>query len=313
MFATRRTTTPLGQAARHQRSRAYLVLALLAALLVLCSGCGTLGTSKSAVTAPVAQAPSVRQVQVHLAPTPTISTTVLTAQRHLYPFARTNVGLMQPAVDAQGTAWIGEMHANSLGRLNSQTGVVTSWTPPGAQYGIMTTIVDAYGDAWFAEQNANYIGHFAKKQQSFRIYPLGTWKGSPLGPQDLQFDSKGMLWFTAGASGVIGRLDPRTGAIGLWSLPSYASCLTIAPNGLIWFGDMTGDALGTLDPMTGQVTLYDLPNPQTQIFSMATDTGGRLWFTEVLPGRLGMFDPTTGTFVIYHISCVGLSYNLPRC
>jgi virginiamycin B lyase len=294
MFATRRTAASLGQAARHQRSWAYLVLALLAALLVLCSGCGTRGASKGAVT-PVAQAPSVQRVRVHLAPTPTISTTVRIAQRHLYPFARTNVGLMQPAVDAQGTAWIGEMHANSLGRLNSKTGAVTSWTPPGAQYGIMTTTVDASGDAWFAEQNANYIGYFAKKQQTFHIFPLGMWKGSPLGPQDLQFDSKGFLWFTAGASGVIGRLDPTTGTIRLWPLPSYASCLTVASNGLIWFGDVTDDALGTLDPLTGKVTLYDLPNPQTQIFSMTTDTSGRLWFTEVLPGRLGMFDPATST------------------
>ncbi len=89
------------------------------------------------------------------------------------------------------------MHTNRLGRLNSHRGVVTSWVPPGAQYGIMTTTVDAHGDAWFVEQNANYIGHFEKRQQTFRIFPLGTWNGSPLGPQDLQFDDKGLLWFTA--------------------------------------------------------------------------------------------------------------------
>src|SRR6266567_4010312 len=53
--------------------------------------------------------------------------------------------LMQVAVDAQGNVWVGEMHANRLGRLNAQTGAVSSWTPPGAQYGIMTTIVDAQG------------------------------------------------------------------------------------------------------------------------------------------------------------------------
>ena len=198
MFATRRTTMPLAQATRHRRSLARLVLTLFAvsALLVLCSGCGPAGTRKSAVTAPLAHAPSVRQVRVHLAPTPAISTTVRTAQRHLYPFAAANVGLMQPAVDAQGTVWVGEMHTNRLGRLNSHRGVVTSWVPPGAQDGIMTTTVDAHGDAWFIEQNANYIGHFEKRQQTFRIFPLGTWNGSPLGPQDLQFDDKGLLWFT---------------------------------------------------------------------------------------------------------------------
>ncbi len=304
MFATRRTMAPLGQATRQQRSPAFLLLAwfALSSSLVLCGGCDTLGTSKSAVTAPVAQAESVRQVRVHLAPAPTISTTVRGAQRHLYTFSTSNVGLMQPAVDGQGNVWVGEMHANRLGCLNSQTGVVTSWIPPGAQYGIMTTTVDTQGDAWFAEQNANYIGRFEKRQQTFHIFPLGTWKGSPLGPQDLHFDGRGLLWFTAEAAGAIGRLDPRTGAIRIWPVPSPAPAipsspysLTVTPNGQVWFADFAGGAIGTLDPQTSQITLYDLPNPQTQVFSLATDTTGRIWFTEVLPGKLGMLDPTTGT------------------
>lgn len=304
MFATSRTMTPPGQATRQQRSPAFLVLAwfALSFLLMVCSSCGTLGTSNSAVTAPVAQDQSVRQVRVHLALAPTISTTVRVAQRLLYTFSTSNVGLMQPAVDAQGNVWVGEMHANRLGFLNTQTGLVTSWTPPGGQNGIMTTTVDVQGDAWFAEQYANYIGRFDKRQQTFRIFPLGTWKGSPLGPQDLHFDGRGFLWFTAEAAGAIGRLDPRTGAIRIWSIPSPAPeipsspySLTITPNGRIWFGDFGGGAIGNLDPLTGQITLYDLPNPQTQVFSMATDTTGRLWFTEVLPGKLGMFDPATDT------------------
>jgi virginiamycin B lyase len=304
MFATRGATTPLGQARRQQRSPALLVLALVAlsSSLVLLSACGTPGTSESAVTAPVAQARSVRQVRVHLAPAPTISTTVRVAQRHLYPFSTIDVGLMQPAVDAQDNVWAGEMNTNRLGRLNTQTGVVTSWTPPGAEYGIMTTTVDAHGDVWFAEQNANYIGRFDPWQQAFRLFPLGTWQGSPLGPQDLHFDGRGLLWFTAEAAGAIGRLDPRTGAVHLWPVPSPAPkipsspySLTVTPNGQVWFSDFAGGAIGTLDPATGQVILYDLPNPRAQVFSIATDTTGRIWFTEVLPGKLGMFDPTTGT------------------
>src|SRR6266567_2563942 len=292
MFAPRRTTTRLGQARRQQRSAAFLLQALLAlsSLLVLASGCGT-GTSNSPVPAPAAQAQFIRQV--HLAPAPAISTTVRTAQSHLYTFSTSNVGLMQPAVDAQGNVWAGEMNVNRLGRLNAQTGIVTSWSPPNAQYGIMTTIVDAQGDAWFAEQNANYIGRFDKRQQTFRLFPLGTWKGCTLGPQDLHFDSKGFLWFTAAEGGAIGRLDPRTSAIHVWPVPSSPSTLTVTPNGLLWFG--ADGAIGTLDPLTGQMTLYDLPNPQAQVFSMATDTTGHIWFTEVLPGKLGMFDPTTGT------------------
>ena len=181
MFATRRTMMPLAEATRHQRSLARLVLTLFAvsALLVLCSGCGPAGTRKSAVTAPLAHAPSVRQVRVHLAPTPAISTAVRTAQRHLYPFAQANIGLMQPAVDAQGTVWVGEMHTNRLGRLNSHRGVVTSWVPPGAQDGIMTTTVDAHGTPGLLSRTPITSGTLRRGSRRFASSRWARGMGAP--------------------------------------------------------------------------------------------------------------------------------------
>ena len=305
MYTSRGTAAPGRRASLRKLPPGPLVPALFAliVLLALASGCGTQGTSASgsATTPSVSPAPSFRQERAHVVPAPAITTAVQAARRQLYLFSTSDVGLMQPGVDAHGNVWAGEMNTNRLGRLNAQTGVVSSWTPPGAQYGIMTTIVDAQGNAWFAEQNANYIGRFDPRQQAFRLFPLGTWKGNPLGPQDLHFDGEGRLWFTAALAGAIGRLDPTTGAIRIWPVPSPAPtvpsspyCLTVAPSGLVWFGDYAGGAFGSLDPASGQVTLYDLPDPQSQVFAMATDAAGRLWFTEILPGKLGLFDPATG-------------------
>ncbi len=142
MFPTRWTTTLLEQARRQQRPAAFLLQALLAlsSLLVLASACGT-ETSKNAVPAPVAQTQVVRQVQLQLAPAPAISTTVRTLPGHLYLFSRSNVGLMQPAVDARGNVWAGEMNVNRLGRLDSKRGVVTSWTPVLATWYICSRIM----------------------------------------------------------------------------------------------------------------------------------------------------------------------------
>jgi virginiamycin B lyase len=282
-----------------QRSRASIALALcvLSSLLMCLSGCGTPGASasKSAVTIPLVQTPSLRKVQVHLAPVPTITTDERVAQKHLYAVSTSNVGLMQPTVDGKGKVWVGEMNANRLDCLNSQSGVVTRWTPPGAQYGIMNTILDTQGNVWFAEQNANYIGRFDPRQQAFHIFPLGSWKGSPLGPQDLHFDSKGLLWFAGASGGAIGQLDPKTGLVRLWPLPSPPSSITTTPTGRVWIG--VDGAIEVLDPNSNQITSYALPDPQVQVFSMETDMEGRLWFTEVLPGKLGMLDPQTDTLI----------------
>ncbi len=44
--------------------------------------------------------------------------------------ASSNAGLMQPAVDAQGNVWVGEMYANHFARFDSQSEAVTTWVAP---------------------------------------------------------------------------------------------------------------------------------------------------------------------------------------
>src|SRR6266699_49005 len=150
-------------------------------------------------------------------PVPAATVTVRPAQVRIYPLPSSNIGLMQPAVDARGNVWVGEMYANRLARLDSQTGVVTTWVPPDAKNGLMTTTVDVQGNVWFVEQGANSIGRFDPARHTFRTFPLGTVHGRQMGPQDLQFDPSGNLWFTAPAAGQIGRLDPATGTVQTWS------------------------------------------------------------------------------------------------
>ena len=291
--------------ANHKRNAWFL-------LLVLFLGIGTImtlanaeaqrasqagGTKPETVATPVVTASSSAGTAV-----PTARIVTRAAQAHLYPFPQSNAGLMQPTVDARGDLWVGEMYANRLARLDSQTGVVTSWQTPNGQNGIMTTTIDARGNVWFVDQGANYIGRFDPVQQTFRIFPLGIVGGRHLGPQALQFDTRGLLWFTAAGGGRIGRLDPATGFIQTWPVPAPRPgvlpspySLTVLPNEQIWFGDITGGAVGHLDAMTGRVTLYHLTDPQETVFSMAHDAQGRIWFTEIVPARLGMVDSTTGT------------------
>src|SRR5260221_10230834 len=211
-------------------------------------------------------------------PAPTAKVLAETARSHLYPFPQSNVGLMQPAVDARGNVWVGEMYANRLARLDSHTGAVTSWEAPNGKNGIMTTAIDAQGNAWFVEQGANYIGHFDPVRQTFRIFPLGTVQGRIMGPQALQFDVRGFLWFTAAVGGRIGRLDPATGAIQTWPVPPPRSgvlsapfSLTVLPNGQVWFGDITGGAVCHLDSAPSPVTLYPPADPPGTGFSIGHD------------------------------------------
>jgi virginiamycin B lyase len=243
---------------------------------------------------------------VSASPVPTIPTTLSAsarmAQVRAYTASAPDAGLMQPAVDAQGNLWVGEMNTNRLTRIDSHTGQVTSWTPPGADHNIMVARADAQGDIWFSEQAANYIGRFDPATQRFTTYPLPRDNGRPMGPQELRFDASGKLWITLTAGGRIGRLDPASGALQTWPVPAPAAgvesmpyALAITPSGQIWFGMLSGGAVGRLDPETGHVTLLRLADPKALIFAMDSDATGHIWFSELQAGTLGVIDTATNT------------------
>ena len=222
-------------------------------------------------------------------------------QARSFPINPENVGLMQPAIDADGAVWFGEMNVNLLGRLNTQTGKVTTWKPPDGKYNIMQTAVDQHGNIWYTEQAANYIGRFDPHAERFTVYRLNTVNGHTSAPQDLTFDSAGKLWFTEISGNAIGRLDPATGAMRTWPIPpvagesnSYPYSLAVAQDGHIWFGELSGGAVGSLDPVSGAVKLYPLANHKALVFSMAADKDGYVWFTELEQPVLGMIDIKTG-------------------
>src|SRR5579875_1565314 len=148
------------------------VVLLVSSLLVLLAACGSGSSIASITPSPTSDTVLVRNGPVHVLPAPTSSTTVVNAQRHLYIFSTTDVGLMYPAIDIQCNIWIGEMNANRLGYLNVQTGKITSWPLPDGRYGIMATVADRQGNIWYAEQFANYIGRLDPKQQVYRTFPF---------------------------------------------------------------------------------------------------------------------------------------------
>jgi streptogramin lyase len=222
-----------------------------------------------------------------------------------YHLTTPGVGMMQPAVDANGDLWFGEMRTNRLTRVNHMTGQVTSWTPPSGRNNITKVVIDRAGSVWFVEQLANYIASFDPRTQGFVVYPLSSSDGGALLPQDLAFDSHGALWFTtlgAGDGGAIGRLDPSNGAIQYWPTRDPNArwkvrpfSLALTPSGEVWFGLLAGGAVGRLDPATGETSYYPLANPRATVFSMAVDARNRIYFTELLDGKLGVINAAART------------------
>lgn len=281
-----------------------LGIAWLAAVTVaaLTAGAGALQpAAPRAANVPAAATAAPTKAAPSATPTLPANVSVQPAGERVYSLSGPNPGVMQPAMDAQGNLWFGEMGTNKLARLDSRSGAVTTWMPPDGKYNVMQTVVDGAGTIWFTEQAANYIGRFDPASQQFTTYPLEQPGGHSAAPQALAFDAHGMLWFTEVSAGKIGRLDPGNGQISTWPVPAlpggarpYPFALAIAPDGGIWFGEIGGGAIGRLDPASGQVRLSALADAKAQVFSMAADASGNVWFTELEQGKLGVVDSRSG-------------------
>ncbi len=124
-------------------------------------------------------------------------------------------------------------------------------------------------------------------------------------PHDPALDPGDVLWYTAQRGNKIGRVNPSTGEVTEFAVPTANS----GPHGLvsdaagnIWFTENSAGKVGRLDPRTGQVTEYAMPeaaarDPHTPVF----DQRGILWFTIQNANRVGRLDPATGEVRLFPV------------
>jgi virginiamycin B lyase len=75
--------------------------------------------------------------------------------------------------------------------------------------------------------------------------------------------------------------------------------IAVTTDDIIWYGDYSRGYLGRLDPSSGKVEEFALPSgAQSLPYAMAVDGRDRVWLAEtgVRPNRLVAFDPKAGKF-----------------
>jgi len=107
----------------------------------------------------------------------------------------------------------------------------------------------------------------------------------------------GSIWWVGQFGNLIGRLDPKTGAMKEIQLPakSLPHSVSVDKDGTPWFTGNGNGTIGKVDPKTDEITVYKMPeaaarDPHTAEF----DRNGVLWFTLQQSNMVGRFDPATG-------------------
>jgi len=121
-------------------------------------------------------------------------------------------------------------------------------------------------------------------------------------PHDVAPAADGTVWYTAQASGALGRLDPRTGEthhvpLGPGSSPHG---VIIGPDGAPWVTDSGLNAIVRVDPSSEEVQRFSLPlgRGNANLNTAAFDADGILWFTGQ-SGVYGRLDPQSGEIRVF--------------
>jgi virginiamycin B lyase len=121
-------------------------------------------------------------------------------------------------------------------------------------------------------------------------------------PHDVAPAPDGTVWYTAQATGALGRLDPATGKtteipLGDGSAPHG---VIVGPDRAAWVTDGGLNAIVRVDSRTHDVTTYPLPasSGYTNLNTATFDRGGVLWFTGQ-SGIYGRLDPRTRAMRVF--------------
>ena len=157
---------------------------------------------------------------------------------------------------------------------------------------------DRNGDAWFTAQNSGYVGKLTTADGKIRLWKMEG-GSRPYGivarlegpslvrsvrhEQDRHDRSE----------------VERVPRVPLPNDRTRPRRIAITSDDVIWYGDYTRGYLGRLDPRSGKVDEWALPSGGMSMpYAMTSDDRGRVWLAETgpQPNRLVAFDPAQSKF-----------------
>lgn len=201
------------------------------------------------------------------------------------PFAITRGPL-----DSEWFAW-----GDAVGRIDDD-GVIFKYPVPTVDPFMRWIIAGSDRKVWFTELNKVGWIRTSTSGTQLREYALPHSVAQVI---SLVQAPDGRLYFSEQAVGKIGQLNPRTGRLREYTVPSGDPLgLTLGPDRALWFVERGPEKVGRMS-LNGRVREWSLPTgAQPQRITLGQD--GALWFTELGTSSLGRIT-TTGDITHYPI------------
>ncbi len=200
--------------------------------------------------------------------------------------------------DGKGNVWVADRgEPGSIVRIDPRTAQFKDHMGYGGGHGIAVDITD--GTVWFSSM--------------FRLDPdtglADTYDvkgGPPLRANTHIFDSKGDLWMSALAAGVLSKWDRKTDSIIYWDVPILRSRpygIIVDHNDKVWFAEYHNSGVARFDPETERFTHFQLTGfLPTNMRRPAVDSNNHIWLATwgsrgMQEGAIYGLNPDTGEVI----------------
>jgi virginiamycin B lyase len=194
-----------------------------------------------------------------------------------------------------GNVWVTQQKQAKLVRITPQ-GDPTAFSLP-AGSGPHGIDFDRRGRLWLTLELDNAIAQVGLDGRIVRRYPIPR---ANAGPHGLDVARDGSVWWTGKEGGVIGRLDPGSGRMRIFSLPDDTSLPIYIAEGCdgMYFTELNASRIGRVTS-SGKITEWQTPSPGSRPIAVAPAVARRdcrIWYSEEAGQHYGVLDvdPRTG-------------------
>jgi streptogramin lyase len=140
---------------------------------------------------------------------------------------------------------------------------------------------------------------------SITEFSLPSGSSVRIGPDSITAGPDGNIWFTDPGVNAIGRINPSTDAISLFTIPTASAGpwgITTGPDGNIWFCETGANAIGMINPTTDAISSFALPSGSTGPRNITAGPDGNMWFSVFTSHQIGEINPTTHAISVFSLS-----------
>jgi len=220
-----------------------------------------------------------------------------------FPIQSANAGPNAIVHAPNGSFWFVEYNIGKIGELSPSSGTIREFNINETGATPASLAIEASGDIWFTDQKIPSVWVFHPSSATFHRYVTNVPNSTPV---FVIADPSNRIWFTDTTANYVGNLDPLTGVIVPYHLPTSNSgpAELAVENGTsyLWISESFTNKIARFDAASHSFQEYAPSFSLLSPVGISVDKNGNVWTSEHGGSSIAELIPSNSTFRKYPTS-----------